>query len=178
MFATETFTFNEEDERMHSSLDPFKHHIMQDFEMALAAIQQETNEPIDLYLPEPQGLKSMLRLPTKQKNSWLKAYKSELKNLIEDNETFIIDTPRKGEKVIPTKPVFKAKQTQDGQLEKLKVREVARGDLDIRDEDEDTWSPGTSSCGVRMHLAQAAKVGRTPKQADFIGTYLQARVRG
>jgi hypothetical protein len=96
----------------------------------------------------------------------------ELKNLIEDNETFVIETPRKGEKVLPTKPVFKAKQTQDGKLEKLKVREVARGDLEWHDEDEDTWSPGTSSISVRMFLAQAAKSGRAPKQADFIGAYL------
>jgi hypothetical protein len=29
-----------------------------------------------------------------------------------------------------------------------------------------------------MHLSQAAKAGRTPKQADFIAAYLQARVRG
>ena len=63
-------------------------------------------------------------------------------------------------------------------LDKLKVREVARGDLERHDDDEDTWSPGTSFNGVRMHLAQAAKAGRTPKQADFIGAYLHARVRG
>lgn len=29
-----------------------------------------------------------------------------------------------------------------------------------------------------MHLAQAAKAKRTPKQADFIRAYLQARVQG
>ena len=48
----------------------------------------------------------MLQLPFKQRNEWLKAYKSELKNLIVDNETFAIETPRKGERVIPTKPVL------------------------------------------------------------------------
>jgi hypothetical protein len=104
-------------------------YVMPSFETVLAAIQEESKESIEIYLPEPQGIKSMLKLPPKQRNAWLKAYKSELKNLIEDNETFVIETPRKGEKVIPTKPVFKAKQTQDGKLEKLKVREVARGDL-------------------------------------------------
>jgi hypothetical protein len=178
MFMGETFNYDPNDERMHSSLDPYMRYIMPDFEMALSAIKVKSNEQVDIYLPEPQGIKSMLRLPPKQRNAWLKAYKLELKNLIEDNETFVIDTPKKGEKVIPTKPVFKAKQTQDGKLEKLKVREVARGDLEQHDEDEDTWSPGTSSCGVRMFLAQVAKSGRTPKQADFIGAYLQARVRG
>ena len=72
----------------------------------------------------------MLRLPPKQRNAWLKAYRSELKNLIEDNETFSIETPKPGKKLVPTKPVFRAKQTQDGVLNKLKVREVARGDLE------------------------------------------------
>lgn len=67
----------------------------------------------------------MLHLPSKLKNAWLKDYKSELKNLIIDNETFAIETPKPCEKVIPTKPVFNAKQTQDGMLDKLKVREVA-----------------------------------------------------
>jgi hypothetical protein len=178
MFTNETICFDTKEERMHSSLYAFKHHIVPEFQEALAAIQAQSNEPIDLYLPEPQGIKSMLHLPPKLKNAWLKAYKSELKNLIIDNETFAIETPKPGEKVIPTKPVFKAKQTQDGMLDKLKVREVARGDLERHDDDEDTWSPGTSFNGVRMHLAQAAKAGRTPKQADFIGAYLQARVRG
>jgi hypothetical protein len=45
---------------MHSSLDPFKHHIMPDFQEALAVIQNELKEVINLYLPEPQGIKSML----------------------------------------------------------------------------------------------------------------------
>jgi hypothetical protein len=178
MFSTESITFNPQTERMDSSLDEFKSIIIPEFQEAYLTIQKETQEQIDLYLPEPQGIKSMLCLPYKQRSDWLKAYNSELKNLIIDNDTFLIETPNPDEKVIPTKPVFKAKQTQDGKLDKLKVRIVARGDLEKREENEETWSPGTSSSGVRMHLAQAAKAGRTPKQADFIGAYLQARVRG
>jgi hypothetical protein len=178
MFTTETITFNPQTERMDSSLDKFKNLIIPEFAEAYSTIQKESEEPIDLYLPEPQGIKSMLRLPPKQRTAWLKAYRSELKNLIIDNNTFEIETPKHGEKVIPTKPVCRAKQTQNGKLDKLKVREVARGDLERREENEDTWSPGSSTSGVRMHLAQAAKAGRTPKQADFIAAYLQARVRG
>jgi hypothetical protein len=178
MFAAETITYNDEEERMHSSLNPFKEYIVPEFQEALSAIEQETEELVDLYLPEPRGLKSMLRLPPKQRDAWLKAYRSELKNLIINNNTFTIEKPRPGERIIPTKPVFKAKQTKDGYLDKLKVREVVRGDLEERNDDDDVWSPGTSTCGVRMHLAQAAKAGRAPKQADFIGAYLQARVRG
>ena len=61
MFMAETITFNTRSEQMHSSLAPFRHHIMTDFEEALAAIQQETKEPISLYLPEPQGIKLQSR---------------------------------------------------------------------------------------------------------------------
>jgi hypothetical protein len=176
MYTVEVIHYDADDERLHSSLEPFKHHIIPEFEEALAAIQQSKEKPIDLYLPEPRGLKSMLRLPTNLREGWLRAYKIELKNLIEDNQTFSIEKPKPGERVVPTKPVFKAKQTKDGNLEKLKVREVTRGDLKKNEDDEDTWSPGSSFCGVRMHLAQAAKANRTPKLADFIGAYLQARV--
>ena len=178
MLTSETVIYNTADEHMHSSLDPFRKNIVPEYHEALSALQQEGKEPVDVYLPEPRGLKLMLCLPPKQRDGWLKAYRSELKNLIINNQTFMIKKPRCGEMVIPTKPVFKAKQTKDGYLDKLKVREVARGDLEECNDNEDIWSPGTSTCGVCMHLVQAAKAGRTPKQADFIGAYLQVHIRG
>jgi hypothetical protein len=67
MFTTESITFNPQTERMDSSLDEFKSIIMPEFEEAYLSIQKETPEQIDLYLPEPQGIKSMLRLPYKQR---------------------------------------------------------------------------------------------------------------
>jgi hypothetical protein len=121
MFTSETILYNTADKRMHSSLDPFRKYIIPDIHEALSALEQDAEEPVDVYLPEPGGLKSMLRLPPKQRDGWLKAYKSELKNLIVSNNIFAIETPRPGELVIPTKPVFKAKQTKDGYLDKLKV---------------------------------------------------------
>jgi hypothetical protein len=80
-------------------------------------------------------------------------------------------------------PALRAKQTKDGFLEKLKARKVVRGDLEQRDEDEDTWSPGTSSSGVRMYLvAQAAKkldeLQSKPTSLVHTVLYLQASVRG
>jgi hypothetical protein len=76
----------------------------------------------------------------------LKAYRLELKNLIIDNKTFAKETPQPGDKVIPTnKPVARAKQTHDGYLDKLKMREVARGgDLERRDD----------NCNVRVGETQ------------------------
>ena len=40
------------------------------------------------------------------------------------------EQPRKNELIIPVKLVLKAKQTATGKLEKLKARNVARGDLE------------------------------------------------
>jgi len=174
MYMTETINYDPTDECMHTSIEPFKDQSICGFAEAYSAVQEQTKEPVDLYIPEPQSFKAILTLPHKQREAWLKAYKSELKNLIDDNKTFIIERPRTGERVIPTKPVFRAKQTKDGFLEKLKVREVALGNLERRDDNEDTWSPGTSSSGVCMFLAQAAKMKRSPKQGHFIGAYLQA----
>lgn len=134
MYVTEKISYDPTDERVHSSHERFKRHHLHDFAAAYSAIQKEAKEPVDLYLPEPNGLKAILRLPPKQREAWLKAYRLELKNLIIDNQTFAKETPQPGDKVIPTKPVARAKQTHDGYLDKLKMREVARGDLERRDE--------------------------------------------
>jgi hypothetical protein len=58
MFVGESFSYDPKDERMHSSLEPFMQYVMPSFETALAAIQEESKEPIEIYLPEPQGIKS------------------------------------------------------------------------------------------------------------------------
>jgi hypothetical protein len=65
--------------------------------------------------------------PPNETERWIMAegLQLELNNLIVDNQTFSIKKPKPGERVVPTKPVFKAKQTKDGNLEKLKVQEVA-----------------------------------------------------
>jgi hypothetical protein len=175
---TEKITYDPTDEQVHSTHERYKVFNLPDFAEAYSAIQDQSKEAVELYLPEPNSLKAILRLPPKQKEAWLKAYRSELKNLIINNDAFSREKPRPGEKVIPTKPIARAKQTHEGFLDKLKMREESRGDLEKHEKNEDTWSPVTSSSRVCMHLAQTTNAGRTPKQGDFIGAYLQARVRG
>jgi hypothetical protein len=91
-----------------------------------------SDDPVDKYLPEPQSLKAVLKLDDDVRSAWLHAIRMEIKNLI-DHGTFILgEQPHKGELIIPVKLVLKAKQTATGNLEKLKARLVARGDLEKR----------------------------------------------
>ena len=44
--------------------------------------------------------------------------------------------------------------------------------------DEDTWSPNASARAVKLFIAFVTSVRRTIKEADFIGAYLQAKMKG
>lgn len=134
------------------------------------------NHPVSLFLPEPQSFKAILSLPQELRDLWLAAMRSEIENLI-NNDTFEIIQPNKGEQVLPTKPVQKAKSKSDGSLEKLKCRIVVRGDLQKSNEWEDTWSACAAIRTVKMFLAIASSLKRRVKQGDFVGAYLQARTR-
>ena len=54
---------------------------------------------------------------------------------------------------------------------------MARGDLQKGQEWEDTWSACASIRTVKVFLALAASLKQRVKQGDFVGAYLQARVR-
>ena len=97
------------------------------------ADNSKTNEDlVDKYLPEPQSLKAVLKLDPDVRTAWLHAIKMEIKNLIDHNTFILGEQPRKEELIIPVKLVLKAKQTATGNLDKLKARLVARGDMEKR----------------------------------------------
>ncbi len=48
--------------------------------------------------------------------------------------------------------------------------------MDIPSE-QDNWSSCVSQRTVRLFIAHSVKMNRTPKKLDFIGAYLQARMR-
>ena len=73
--------------------------------------------------------------------------------------------------------VFKAKSTRNGNLEKLKARFCARGDLEKETDQLENWSSCASQRTVRTFIAHETKCRRTPKQLNFVGAYLQARMR-
>ena len=73
--------------------------------------------------------------------------------------------------------VYKAKIQSDGSLDKLKLRIVVRGDLQNKEMVGDTWSPTASMRTLKYFLADADKNKARVHQLDFIGSFLQAKVK-
>ena len=99
-------------------------------------------------------------------------------NLINNNTFNLKETPLEGDQIIPTSMIYKAKSTSSGTLEKLKARCCARGDLIKDPHDQDNWSSCASQRTVREFIATATSLDSKIKQLDFIGSYLQANMRG
>lgn len=110
------------------------------------------------------------------KTAWLKSVKSKFKTLV-DNNTFVQDTPKKGETVTPIMETFKVKILSNGCLDKLKTRIVVRGDLQQKSLSEDKWSPTASFRALKMFLAHTSRCKARVKQLDFVGAFLQAKTR-
>ena len=73
--------------------------------------------------------------------------------------------------------VYKAKIQSDGSLDKLKLRIVVRGYLQNKKMVGDTWSPTASMMTLKYFLADVAKHKSRVHQLDFIGAFLQAKVK-
>ena len=73
--------------------------------------------------------------------------------------------------------VYKAKIQSDGSLDKLKLRIAVRGDLQNKEMIGDTWSPTASMRNLNYFLSDAAKHKERFYQLDFIGAFLQAKVK-
>ena len=72
------------------------------------------------FISEPRNFAEFTKL--------VKASQKKIKKLI-NNQTFLVEDPKKGEPVTPCMDVYKAKIHSDGSLDKLKFRTVVRGDL-------------------------------------------------
>ena len=73
--------------------------------------------------------------------------------------------------------VYKAKIQYDGSLDKLKLRVVVRVYLQNKEMIGDTWSPTSFMRTLDYFLADAAKYKARVYQLDFIGAFLQAKVK-
>ena len=73
--------------------------------------------------------------------------------------------------------VYKAKIQSDGILDKLKLRVVVIGYLQNKEMVGYTWSPTSSMRTLKYFLADAAKHKARVHQLDFIGAFLQAKVK-
>ena len=89
----------------------------------------------------------------------------------------MIEDPKDGEPVTPCMDVYKAKIQSDGSLDKLKLRIVVRGDFQNKEIVGDTWSPTASMRTLKYFLADAAKHKARVHQLDFIGAFLQVKVK-
>jgi len=127
--------------------------------------------------PAPKTLREILKMPDgPMKTAWLQSVRKDFETLI-DNNTFVLDTPRKGESITPIMETFKVKILSDGSLDKLKTRIVVRGDLQSKTLSEDIWSPTASFRALKMFLAHESRIKARVKQLDFVGAFLQAKTR-
>ena len=88
-----------------------------------------------------------------------------------------MEDPRKGETATPCMDVYKAKIQSDGSHDKLKLGIVVRGDLHNKEMVGDNWSPISSMRNLKYLLADATKHKARVHQLDFIGSFLQAKVK-
>jgi hypothetical protein len=127
--------------------------------------------------PAPKTVRDILKMTDGVvRQEWLKSLKKEIKTLIEAG-TFVHDNLKEGEVSTPVMETFKVKVKSDGLLDKLKARLVVRGDLQDKNITEDKWSPAASFCSLKMFLAHACRIKARVKQLDFVGAFLQAKMR-
>ena len=118
----------------------------------------------------------MTKLSENIRKPWPKETVKEIKNLI-NNQTFLIEDPKDDEPVTPCMDVYKAKIQFDGNLDKLKLRIVVRGNLKNKEMVGDTWSPTASMRTLKYFLAGTSKHKARVHQLYFIGAFLQAKVK-
>jgi len=127
--------------------------------------------------PAPKTIRDILKMKDGLvRQEWLKAIKKELKILF-DSGTFAQDTPKDGDISTPVMDTFKVKVKSDGSLDKLKCRLIVRGDLQDKNITEDKWSPTALFRSLKMFLAHASRMKARVKQLDFVGAFLQAKMR-
>jgi transposase InsO family protein len=156
----------------------------QDVELAAAFNAEVVSVLVDAsgsdaspFEPAPENLRTIMKMKNaKIKEAWLKAYYKELKVLVSSG-TFSIEPMLAGETAVPTMETNRVKLLSDGTLDKLKTRIVVRGDLQNKQFLEDKWSPTASFRSLKMFLAHAARLKVRVRQMDFIGAFLQAKVR-
>ena len=89
----------------------------------------------------------------------------------------MIEDLKDGGPVTPCMDVYKAKIQSGGSLDKLKLIMLVRGDLQNKEMVGDTWSPTASMRTLKYFLADAAKHKTRVHQIDFIGAFLQVKVK-
>ena len=136
----------------------------------------DSGSEVSQFFPEPINFAEVKKSSENIKKPWLKATLKEIKNLIK-NQTFLIEDQNEGEPITPCMDMYKAKIQSAGSIDKLELRIVVRGDLQNKEMVGDTWSPTSSMRTLKSFLADAANLQPRVNQLDFIGSFLQAKVK-
>ena len=81
---------------------------------------EQGSDPLP-FLPEPNRLPQILKMPDSIKSAWISCFHKELKGLCFNNKCFKLgETPLPTDKVVPLMEVYKCKLNQFGQVDKLK----------------------------------------------------------
>jgi hypothetical protein len=103
---------------------------------------------------------------------WRKAMMEEIRNL-DDNDVYETVPVPEGVKPISTKPVMKIKLDKNGNIERFKIRIVARGFVQRKGVNyEETFAPVANLESIRIICALAAKYDLELDQMDVSTAYL------
>jgi hypothetical protein len=129
------------------------------------------------FLPEPNRIPQILKLPEDIREAWLKAFRKELRGLIVSNKCFKIEDPPPTARIVPLMEIFKCKLDKFGKVDKLKCRIVFRGDLYKPTEELDSWNPHATWTSLKYYLGLCSFYRTFPAQIDFVMAYVQTDMR-
>lgn len=138
------------------------------------------NSKYDDYVMAAQDFMCEVQTPTSfidavestEKYHWIKAMKSEMNSLRENNTWDLIQLP-KGNKVLPSKWVYKIKTNPDGSTDKYKARLVIKGYKQCKGVDyNETFSPVARLAAIRAIISIAASEKMHLSQFDVSTAFL------
>ena len=149
---------------------------LQTLQEAEPALGDPGSDPLP-FLPEPNRIPQILKLPEDVREAWLKAFNKEIRGLIMSNKCFKIEQAPADARVVPLMELFKCKLDKFGKVDKLKCRIVFRGDLYSPTEDLDSWNPHATWTSLKYFLGLCAHFRIFPAQIDFEMAYVQIEMR-
>lgn len=132
--------------------------------------EKETAMLSILEIPEPRSHREAKSTP--HWPEWEKAFEDEIKSLQENNVWNVVIRPA-GRKVVGGKWVCKVKGNAIGEVERFKVKYVAKGFTQVQGLDYDEiFAPVVRFESLRMLLAISAIKGWKPRQLDIKTAFL------
>ena len=123
---------------------------------------------------EPESYEDAVH--SENKDEWLEAMNSEMRSL-KENQTWDLEYPPKGRKIIPCKWVYKIKNNPDGSVERFKARLVIKGFSQEKGIDyEETFSPVVRSATIRTLIGVAACEKMSLMQFDVSTAFLYSKL--